>query len=371
VSRKVRVLHILPSVRGYGAERIIVELLKHLSSPEIDAALLTIYEPPAEVVDALPFPVVFAGRKTRKDKTFLWKLVREIRRYKPDVVHTHTHVGRYWGRAAALLAGATKVVHTEHNPCDFRRTALERAADWMLHRATSRIVTFFREQGTALAEFEHLPDEKLVLIPNGLSESNANDDRQAARKTMGITPGQFAIMLVGRMEYQKNHILALRSFAELPEEIRNKALLIFAGSGEEEIVLRGLTHSLGIAERVRFLGYRNDVPSLLAGADLVLMTSWFEGMPLALLEAMVAGVPIVSTPWLGARNMLSDGRFGFIVPSFEPPQVAAQIERALCHPRMRREIALRAHRHVCESYDFSQMVAAHRQMYLQVCGVPA
>ena len=86
-------------------------------------------------------------------------------------------------------------------------------------------------------------------------------------------------------------LLALRAFAELPEELRSRTILFFAGAGEQEVALRGLAHALAIADRVRFLGYRTDVQSLLAGVDLVLMTSWFEGMPLALLEAMNAGVP--------------------------------------------------------------------------------
>ena len=133
MSSKVRVVHILPSVRGYGAERLIVELLKHLSSPVIDASLLTIYSPPPG--ERLPFSISHAGRKHRKDRLFLWRLVREIRRLKPDIVHTHTHVGKYWGRVAALLAGATRIVHTEHNPCDFRpRSPLERLAEDLFAR---------------------------------------------------------------------------------------------------------------------------------------------------------------------------------------------------------------------------------------------
>jgi glycosyltransferase involved in cell wall biosynthesis len=364
MSRQLRVLHILPSIRGYGAERLVVEFLKELRSPQFEVALLTIYEPQADEYSALPFRVLHAGRKNRGDRFFLWRLVREIRRYRPDIVHTHTHVGKYWGRAAAILAGVSQIVHTEHNPCDFRRSPFERAADWTLHRMTSRVVTFFREQGTALVDFESLPGEKLSVIPNGLAFSNGSADREEARRRLGMQSAAFAVMLVGRMEYQKNHILALRAFAALPEAVRKQTLLFFAGSGEEEDTLRGLVHALDIADRVRFLGYRKDVRLLLAGVDLVLMTSWFEGMPLALLEAMIAGVPIVTTPWLGARNMLADGRFGFLTPGYEVPQVAAEIHRAVSQPRIRREVAERAQRHVRDAYDMARMVAAHREMYL-------
>jgi glycosyltransferase involved in cell wall biosynthesis len=368
MKRAISVLHIIPAVRGYGAERIIVELLKRLPSARVDAALLTIYEPPAEAISTLPFPIFYAGRKNRRDRLFLGRLVREIRRYRPDIVHTHTHVGKYWGRVAAMMAGVKKVVHTEHNPCDFRpHTWLERRLDAILHRWTSRVVTFFPDQGTALMECERLPRHKLVFIPNGLEHSGETIDRNEARDRLNVGPHEYAIMTVGRMEYQKNHILALRAFAALPEGTRSRTLLLFAGSGENEESLRELASVLRIADRVRFLGYRTDVPSLLPGIDLLLMTSWFEGMPLALLEAMIAGVPIVTTPWRGARDMLGDGEFGFLASGFEAPQVAAEIQRALNQPTLCREIALRAHRYV-RDYDLSRMADAHRHMYMQLCG---
>jgi len=367
VKRKIGVLHILPSVRGYGAERIVIELLRRLESDRIEPSLLTIYETPASTRDDLNFPVANAGRNGRRDRLFLWKVVREIRRRKPDVVHTHTHVGKYWGRLAALLAGTRKIVHTEHNPCDFRRSRTEHVADWLLHRFTSRVVTFFREQGTALVEFEGLPERKLVLIPNGLTNGTGGT-RAAARDRLGLRSDQFAIVLIGRMEYQKNHILALRAFAALDREVAKNCYLFFAGSGDQEIVLRGLSEALNVSDRVRFLGYRNDVAEILPGMDLLLMTSWFEGMPLALIEAMLAGVPIVSTPWLGARSMLADGRYGFLTAGFDPLQVAVEMERAIAHPSIRLEMAKRAKQHVGETYDLSNMVEAHHDMYLELCG---
>ncbi len=291
----------------------------------------------------LPFPIFHASRKGRKDRLFLFNLVREIRRYAPDIVHTHTHVGKYWGRTAAIMAGVRRIVHTEHNPCDFRRTPAERTADWLLDRATSRVVTFFRDQGQRLSELEHLPAEQAGRDSQRtrLCRSGQTTAAPPARR-LGVTDSEFAIMLIGRMEYQKNHILALRAFSMLSRRIHPRAILLFAGAGENEVMLRGLATALKVDDRVRFLGYRNDVPALLPGADLVLMTSWFEGMPLALLEAMIAGVPIVTTPWLGAANMLGDGRYGFLSSDFEPLHVAAEIERAIARPNIRRSVAERA-----------------------------
>ncbi len=369
MSSAVRVLHILPSVHGYGAERLVVELLKHLAPQGLEVALLTIYEPPVPSGNGLPFRHLTAGRRNRRDRTFLWKVVREIRRFRPHIVHTHTHVGKYWGRIAAVCAGVPCIVHTEHNPCDSRRSSVETIVDRLLQPATSRFITFFQEQSQHLGSFEHIPSSKLVVIPNGLAPPDKSaDDRQQVRERLGIRPDQFAIIVVGRMEYQKNHELALYALAELEPEVKAKTLLLFAGAGKNELALRKLVAVLRLDDCVRFLGYRSDVPQLLPGVDLLLMTSRFEGMPLALVEAMLAEVPVASTPWLGARDMLGDGRFGFIADGFTGADVAVQIQFAARHPELCKAVASRASDHARKAYDIDRMADSHRRLYAQLSG---
>lgn len=360
----LRVLHILPSIHGYGAERQIVELLPLLQSPDMTAGLLTIYQPDEEERARLSFPISWAARRSRRDYLFLPRLVSEIRKFNPQIVHTHTHVGKYWGRFAAVLAGVKAIVHTEHNPCDPRRSRFERFADRALHGVTSCIVTFFGEQRLFLAEHERAPIEKIAVIPNGvLLRTDQRVDRKSARKALDMRPDQIAILVVGRMEFQKNHRLALRALAAMSRDVRKNVVLHFLGAGVEEPLLRGLARALDVESHVRFHGYRTDVGQLMPGADLLLMTSWFEGMPLTLIEAMIAGVPIVSTPWTGAGSMLGDGRFGFIVCGWEPEQVASEIERALALPAARAAMVWRARSYVFEHYGIERMALAHRKLY--------
>lgn len=369
---KIRVLHMLPSVQGYGAERQIMELLGSLGCADIEPALATIYDPPAEIRRRLPYHIVSASRRGRLDIAFIGRLIGAIRAVRPDIVHTHTHVGKYWGRLASVIAGVPRIVHTEHNPCDWRRNVVERFADTLLHRATSRVITFFAEQGQRLSESEGLPPGKVVVIPNGLHlPQRRPGDREAARAAMGLRENDFGIMLVGRMEFQKNQMLALRAIAALPEDARARCVLAFAGGGRDEEALRESCAALNIAEHVRFLGYRNDVPALLAGADVVLMTSWFEGMPLALIEAMIAGVPIISTPWIGSCDMLGNGRYGFLTAGYEPQAVSASIVDVMEHPAVRSEVARRAQAYVYQQYGIERMIDAHRKLYLDLGREPA
>ncbi len=143
-------------------------------------------------------------------------------------------------------------------------------------------------------------------------------------------------------------------------------LLYLAGSGTLEEPLKKLARELQIEKHVRFLGYRSELRSLLPAADLVLMTSWFEGMPLTLIEAMMAGIPILSTPWTGARTMLGDGRFGFLAPNWDASELAREIDHALSVPSTRQRMSDRARSHAYETYGMPRMVSELRNLYAQL-----
>lgn len=364
VPNALRVLHILPSMQGYGAERQIMQLIPHLQSEDIVAGLLTIYASSEEQRCGVPFPVADASRNGRRDVTFVTRLVERIGAFAPDIVHTHTHVGKYWGRFAAAAAGVRAIVHTEHNPCDPRRSVLDRIADRVLNRYTTSCITFFEEQRDVLARTDALPAHRIEIIPNGL----AFDGMPAAadsskRRSLGLFDDEFVVILIGRMEYQKNHELALRALAALPVDMRARTILLFAGSGVLQPELIALADSLSIRNRVRFLGYRQDVAQLLSASDMLLMTSRFEGMPLALLEAMNAAVPIVTTPWTGSTSMLGGGSYGRIAAGWQAEDLAAEIAGVYNGRWAARIYAERASAYVRGAYTLSRMARAHRDLY--------
>lgn len=366
-----RVLHIIQRLSGGGAERQLLALLPQLQNVGIAASVLTIYpcglDP--DVRAALPFPVIEVARKNRADVAAFARLVGAIRRLKPDIVHTHTHSGKYWGRLAALMAGVKTIIHTEHSPCDVRRSALERLIDPWLHRISAKVITFLPEEARVLARTDRIPSEKITVVPNGLPKRArpSPQERYSARKDLELAPDDFAVFLIGRLEFEKNQELALQAIASLDAQVRAHIRLYIAGSGSREEEFRALVRALNIGSNVRFLGVRNDIEYLLHAADLAALTSRFEGMPMVFIEAMFACVPIVSTPWRGSETMLGNGRFGFITPGWDPQDLAREIARAYRNAGARASMAARAYEHACDTYDIANVAQAHRRLYLETC----
>jgi glycosyltransferase involved in cell wall biosynthesis len=365
--KRLRVLHVISTLKAYGAERQVLELLRALTTSDIDVAALAVYDSNLSCEDenGLDGITESVGRRGRRDYGFMPALVQKIRAFDPDVVHTHTHVGKYWGRPAARLAGVRTIVHTEHNPCDPRRNALERVLDRVYGGFTDRFVVFFPEQADMLVRLEAIAPAKVVAIPNGLNPAAENGPslRAQARRRLSIAGERLIVMMIGRLEIQKNHQLAFRAFARMNPELRERTELHVIGAGSTETALRRLAQELGIAGSIRFAGYRSDATTLLCAADVLLNSSLFEGMPMTFIEAMLANVAIVTTPWLGAANMLEDGSLGLVARHWDESSLAATLSRALLDAGVRADCVARAATRAHNDYTLARTAAAHQQLY--------
>ncbi len=356
----LRVVHVVQHLKGGGAETLVRGLCAGLARQGIAVTVVSIYPDGLEESEraALGFPVVSVERCSRTDVGFFPRLVTTLRKLAPDVVHAHLHAGKYAGRLAALTARSPALVFTEHG--DEAGGALRQAVNRVLHPRTTRFITFSDTQRLRFSAAEHVPLEQIAVIPNGVDAPPAGD-RGALRAALGIAPEVFAVYLPARMTAQKNQALALRAFARA---WRGDAWrkLYFAGAGPLEGDLQRLADTLELAGRVHFLGFRNDAATLCRAMDLFLMTSLWERMPLALGEAMRAGLPVVTTPWTGYEDFVRDGETGFVaegddVDSFAPALVRAQDDVA------RRRVAERARVFADERFDLGVSVRRHIALY--------
>src|SRR5439155_145014 len=231
------------------------------------------------------------------DVVAFWKLWWLCRTARPHIVHTHTAKAGTLGRLAAWLAGVPVRVHTFHGHVFhgyFGRLktlwfiTVERA----LARITTQVVAISPRQAQDVARYLRLPAERVGVIPLGLDldrflTADAELERRRFREDIGAG-SEVVVTMVGRLTAIKNHELALRAFARLPQG-SPQFLLVLVGGGEEEGRLRELVAQLGLAERVRFLGWRSDLEAVYYGSDIVALSSDNEGTPVCLIEALACG----------------------------------------------------------------------------------
>lgn len=299
----------------------------------------------------------------RGDLHALAALYRLFRRERPDVVHTHTAKAGTLGRLAAILAGVPVRVHTFHGHVlggDYfspRRTRFFLEIERQLARGTHRLVVLTHRQAREMTEGLGVAGpEKFTVVPLGLElerfvGTDRSTSRARTRHQLGLGEGTAAIGIVGRMVPIKNHELFLGAMAALGRR-RPDAMAVVIGSGEREAHLRALAGSLGLAERIRWLGWRRDLPELYSALDVVALTSHDEGTPVALLEALAAGTPVVARAVGGVAEVLAAAGAGRLVPTTADAVAwAAVFDRELGGP----SIPAQVRRAVTERYSVARL----------------
>ncbi len=249
----------------------------------------------------------------------------------------------------AKTVGYRRVVTTEHLPMVLRARR-RMVVKMILSTAIDAIIVHTEWNRSRLASYHHLPPGKMVVIPNGSPEPApmSGEERAAFRTTLGVAPEDVAIAVVARLTERKGHRHLLEALANLtragigPGPSAPWKLLV-VGEGEEEGALRALAAHLGLAELVRFLGYRPDAVRIIQACDVLALASRIESQPLVITEAMACGVPVVATDIYGIPEIVVDGQTGRLVPP-EQPRPLTDALRSLVDDRALRERLGRAGR---------------------------
>ena len=314
------------------------------------------------------------GRRIRpfQDVMAFLKLVRLLRQVRPEIVHTHTAKAGTLGRLAAWVTGVPVRVHTYHGHVFhgyFGRfgSSLVRLVEKWLARITTRIIAISESQAAEIADrFRICPRAKIEVVPLGLDlERFAAPDAMAVarfrRSVLG--PGQkILITTVGRLEPVKNHRLLLEVARQLDAP---HVVFALVGGGSEEETLRERAEELGVADRLRFLGWRSDLPVVYGASDIVVLTSINEGTPVCLLEALAAGKRVVSTDVGGVRDILQDGRLGRLVPSNRADLMAEEIARMILESHDAAARAASA-KHVMNAFSINRLAADVSALYTRL-----
>jgi glycosyltransferase involved in cell wall biosynthesis len=371
-----RVLMLITTLTFGGAETQVVRLATELKSRNWDVAIACMIAP-SQHVEALNrhgIPTYSLGMSRGvPDPRALIRLARLIRDFSPDVVHSHMVHANLLARFTRLICPMRVLVCTAHN---LRETSEKGGPTWhkeLLYRATD----FLADQTTIICDAAYelyiptkaTPANKLRMIPNGVDTDRfapSEATRQRVRKELNLGES-FTWLAVGRLVEQKDYPNLLSAVAQLPE---GDWRVLVAGSGPLEESLKARVAELALTDRVQFIGTRANVESLLNACDGYVMSSRFEGLSMALLEASSSGLPAVVTDVGGNRDLVNDGETGYVVQPANPVALADAMTRLMELPYAeRRQIGIAARRRCLDRYRFEAVGEEWIRLYRQFMSV--
>ena len=371
-----KLLHIAGSSLFGGDSVLILEMGRAAQQAGFDVDVLATHSVfqdfiKAEGLGLVDLDVIRREIRPLWDLRGLLQLTRFLRKSSYSVVHTHTSKPGVIGRLAATRAGVPVIVHTVHGFGFHEETGkLARKAYSVIERAAAkwcdRIVTvseFHRDVALGLGIAD---PEKILAIPNGVHPARAQSrlSRGEIRSQLGVDD-DFVILSTGRLAEQKGLEYLIRALPLLSGTARSLQVLL-AGDGPLRSELEALAASLGVEDRVQFLGFRDDIGDLLSAADLVALPSLWEGMSISLLEAMAAGKAVVTTTIGSNREVTRDGHAAMLVPPKDPASLAHAIDALMADDVRRRELGTRAGRTQIEHYGMDRMLDAYLDEYARL-----
>lgn len=304
-------------------------------------------------------------RRGVPDPRGLARLVRIVRPWKPDVVHSHMVHANLMARALRLLVPVPVLVSTIHNV--YEGGPLLMAGYRLTNGLVDHMTIISQAAADRFVGERIVPGRLLTVIANGVDTDRMRDlppeGRVALRGEMSAGDQEFVWLAVGRFEVAKDYPNMLRAFADVRAR-EPRAVLVIVGQGSLQAEAEALTAELGLREAVRFLGARDDVPAVMSAADGYVMSSAWEGMPMVLLEAAAAGLPIVATAVGGNGEVVRDGESGFLVPARDFGMLRTGMLRLMALPEeQRRAMGERGREHVRANYGLQRVAERWERVY--------
>jgi glycosyltransferase involved in cell wall biosynthesis len=290
-------------------------------------------------------------------------MVRMLRRLEVDVVHSHEFTMAVYGAAAARLVRRPHVV-TMHGNQTMTAVWRRRAAlRWAFRRSAATIAVSQATKRSLDGDLGVAPGV-VTVIPNGVTPRAGR--REAVRQELGMREGELLLLAAGSVVPRKGHMILLQALDELETSgLTVPWRLAIAGwkTGEEPARLEAYAAERGLSHRVHLLGQRSDIPDLLAAADVFVMPSLWEGLPLAVLEAMLAGAPVVASETSGIPEAIVQGEHGLMVPPGDAHALAGALRSVLESPELRARLAVAGRRRAEAEFTIGTMTDRYEALY--------
>lgn len=356
----IRIVHLVSTLGIGGQEMVILSLVRQMDRSRFTPVVFALNEsgPLAERITRLGVDVEVIGGHGLLGWPLVRRLNARLRARGVDILHTHNPGPHQYGAAARLLGGVPALLHTKHG----RNVVRDRKGRWAefgAGRLSDLVVPVSSDAAEVARRVERIPDHKLRVIRNGI----AIDGAPLAQVLPDGRPPR--AIHVARLNHIKDQVTLLRAARRVADLLPGFTLDI-VGDGEMREPLHALARDLRLDDVVHFHGMRDDIPELLAGADLFVLPSLSEGVAITLLEAMAAGLPVVASDVGGNREVVVPSVTGLLCPAGDPEALAAAMLEAISDPARARAWGRAGRERVAAEFNLTRTVAAYEAAYQEI-----
>ena len=367
IDNRIRVCMVMPKLQVGGAEVQVLNLIKKIDKSRFSLSLCLFNEGHAEMEKTAAGhveSVFILNFRWRRFPVSFFRLAAYLRKGRFNVVHAHLAPADLFGRVAAWTAGVPVRVTTEHGK-GLWKSGARLLVERMLNGITDARICVSRDIMELRRAREHTPAEKLVYIPNAVDPEQFGRPargREAVMGEFGWPAGDPLVLSVGRLVKEKDYPLLIEAFTAMAAKMP-RARCIIAGDGDRMDEIRAIIKKNDLEDRIALPGTRNDISDLLSAADLFVLSSEREGLPVSLLEAMAAGTAIVTTDVGGVGEVVIGGESALMVMHGDVSALASAMERVLTDAVLRENLIKNASRAVEERFSMNSAAATLGDLY--------
>jgi glycosyltransferase involved in cell wall biosynthesis len=309
------------------------------------------------------------------DPRVVIRLAKLLNEY--DVIHAHGWPVIMFVALASFFSGKPQFILTEHSVTNRRRRPFLKWLDRFIYSRFDQVVAVSQAVAESLQAWQPQIGHKITVIYNGIRMAyfKSAEPKNEIRRQLGLDEQSPVIFASGNFRFAKGFDLLLQSMVTLIDKYRNDnvadeklPVLVITGEGELQLSMAELAQRLGIAENVRFLGFRKDMPVILKAADLFVLSSRWEGCPMVILESMALGVPILATGVGGVPELVIDNQTGQLIQSGSPTELANGIYDLLQNSERAACLAEQGQQRLTQSFSIEQKARAMTTLYRQGAG---
>lgn len=364
--RKIRVLQLVDDLKVGGLEQIIYDIATKLDQNKYRVSVWC-FGRGGEIADRLKenrVDVKFINIDSYYNILNILKLAILVKKYEPDIIHSHTYFSNTIGRIAGIISRVPVMishVHNVYSNYSKRNLLIER----LLSNYTDKVICCSEAVRNFVLKYEKINMHKTVIIYNGVNhrEIQRSQDISYLREFLGIYKNVITIICVASLTEKKGHEYLLKAILEIEKEFQ-KLKFIIVGDGPLKKRLKNLAEELNIQDLVIFTGIRNDIPNLLKIADIFVLPSLTEGLPLAAIEAMSVGLPVVATAVGGVPEIIKDGITGYLVPPKNPKALGNTILNLIKDKKNMEKVGLNGKKVIIENFTTEKMINKLEKLYV-------